>query len=63
MDLSQLMQGYSMYYRLGLNKRLFGTLQGWTLSRLRMIIMKPWKRLNEQLWYMNHKGTFGLLVV
>ncbi|NME68800.1 group II intron reverse transcriptase/maturase [Flammeovirga aprica] len=60
-DLSQLMQGYSMYYRLGLSKSLFRSLQSWIRRRLRMMIMKSWKSwkgLYKQLRRMNYKGTY-----
>lgn len=60
-DLSMLMQGYSMYYRLALSKSLFRSLQSWIRRRLRMMVMKSWKSykgLFKQLRRMGFKGKF-----
>ncbi len=65
-ELNLLLKGYSMYYRVALSKSLFRELMSWVRRRLRMMIMKSWKRwkgLHKQLRRMGYKGKFRKISV
>jgi group II intron reverse transcriptase/maturase len=65
-ELSFLLKGYSMYYRVALCKKLFRHLMSWVRRRLRMMIMKSWKSwrgLHKQLRRLGYKGSYEKISV
>lgn len=65
-DLSLLLKGYSMYYRIAQCKRQFRNLMQWVRRRVRMMIIrswKSWKGLHKQLRRMGYTGNFEKISV
>jgi group II intron reverse transcriptase/maturase len=65
-ELSLLLKGYSMYYRVARCNKLFRDLMSWVRRRLRMMIMKSWKSwrgLHKQLRRLGYQGSFEKISV
>lgn len=65
-ELSLLLKGYSMYYRIARSKKQFRNLMSWVRRRARMMIMvswKSWKGLHKQLRRMGYSGSFEKISV